>query len=419
MNNGNRSGRGSGRRFGGVRSSSGSRSFGRPKSRFGSRGGGFRGGRGGFKRSNDIDISKFVKKASFTEKKEIEISHLFSDFPFSEKIQENLKRRNFEKPTPIQDQAIPHILKGKDVIGLANTGTGKTGAFLLPLINKVSNDRSQKVLIMAPTRELCSQIEEEFRLFAFAMGVFSATCIGGMPIYKQIGALKRNPNFIIGTPGRLKDLEKRGVLNLASFNNVVVDEIDRMLDMGFIDIIKEIIGRTQKERQSLFFSATMPDPIKRLTSQFLKEPVTVSVQVGQTADNVDQDIVRFNRSSKVDTLKELLSKEELKKVLIFIETKRDVEALATDLRKDGFRVDSIHGDKVQRQRQRSLANFRNNNINILIATDVAARGLDIKEVTHVINYTIPQTYDDYVHRIGRTGRGNNKGNALTFVARSH
>ena len=413
MNNGNSSRRGSGKRFGGSRPSRARRSFGKFGQRSGSRSGGYRGKSYGKKQG--IDVSRFVKKASFSEKKEIKTTHLFVDFNFSEKIQENIKRRGFVKPTPIQDQSILHIMEGKDVIGLANTGTGKTGAFLLPLINKALNDKTERILIIAPTRELCSQIENEFRSFAFGMGIFSTSCIGGMPIYKQIGGLKRNPNFVIGTPGRLKDLEKRGNLNLKSFKNVVVDEIDRMLDMGFIDIVKELVNKTDPKRQSLFFSATMPDAIKRLTSQFLNEPVTISVQVGQTADNVDQDIVRVNKASKMDMLKKILSNPEFKKVLVFSETKKDVEALAVGLKGHGFKVDSIHGDKRQHQRQRSLMQFREARINILIATDVAARGLDIKDITHVINYTIPQSYDDYVHRIGRTGRGDNKGKALTFV----
>ncbi len=417
MNNNNKSRQRSGNRFGGNknRSSTNSKSYGSfSKHRSGKRSGGYK-GRGFKRRSNNIDISKFVKKASGVKSEKIKVNNLFADFNFSEKIQENIKRRKFVKPTPIQDQSIPYILEGKDVVGLANTGTGKTGAFLLPQINKVAGSRTEKVLIIAPTRELCSQIETEFKLFAYGMNLYSTTCIGGMPIHKQLRDLKRNPNFIIGTPGRLKDLEKRGALNLRSFNNVVVDEIDRMLDMGFIDDIREILSKTDSKRQTLFFSATMPDQIKRITDQFLRNPVTVSVQVGKTADNVDQDIVRVKNASKIDTLKGILSDPEFKKVLVFSETKKDVEELTVNLRGNGFKVDSIHGDKRQHQRQRSLTHFRQSRINILVATDVAARGLDIKDITHVINYTIPQSYNDYVHRIGRTGRGDSKGNALTFV----
>ncbi len=366
--------------------------------------------------TKQIDISLFVKKAS--EKKQnnsFDVLNMFSDFDFSEKIQANLKKRKFEKPTPIQDQSIPHILEGKDVVGLANTGTGKTGAFLLPLINKAAGDRSQKVLMIAPTRELCSQIESEFRLFAWGMNLYSAVCIGGMPIFRQIRDLKRNPNFVIGTPGRLKDLQKRGELNLSNFDNIVVDEIDRMLDMGFIDDIREILNKTNPKRQTLFFSATMPNTIKKITEEFLNNPVTISVQVGKTADNVKQDIVKVEKSSKMEKLKSILSDPEFKKVLVFSETKKGVEELALSLKRSGFKVDSIHGDKRQHQRQKSLTHFKQNRINILIATDVAARGLDIEGVTHVINYTTPQTYDDYIHRIGRTGRGGKKGSALTFV----
>lgn len=309
-----------------------------------------------------------------------------------------------------------HIVDGKDIIGLANTGTGKTGAFLLPLINKVFKDKSQKVLILAPTRELALQIDDEFRQFSWSMKIFSTVCVGGSPIFKQINNLKRNPNFVIGTPGRLKDLSERNLVKFESFNNIVIDEIDRMLDMGFVDEIKAILAKLPKERQSLFFSATMPAKIKDLIHQFLIDPITVEIESGQTADNVEQDVVRVRSSEmKFNQLQEILKQSEFKKVLIFSETKREVEKLTSNLVGEGFKADSIHGDKKQHQRQKALSLFKNDTVNILVATDVAARGLDIDDVSHVINYTVPQTYNDYIHRIGRTGRGNKKGMALTFV----
>jgi len=365
-----------------------------------------------------IDIARFVQKASGrVEEKAVEITNSFSDFAICDTLKANLKNRNYATPTPIQDQAINHIIEGRDLIGLANTGTGKTAAFLLPMINKVYNDPSQKVLIIAPTRELALQIETEFRLFSWGMKVFSANCVGGMPIFKQIGNLKRKPSFVIGTPGRLKDLNERGILKFGEFQNIIIDEIDRMMDMGFINDIKEILSQLPKERQSLVFSATMPPKIKELLYKFLIDPITVEVsKVGETAKNVDQDIVRFrNKEHKIEQLQDLLREEEVKKVLIFIETKIEVERITDGLIDEGFKAESIHGDKKQRERQRALAKFKDNAINILVATDVAARGLDIKDISHVINYTIPQTYDDYVHRIGRTGRGMSKGKALTFV----
>jgi len=239
--------------------------------------------------------------------------------------------------------------------------------------------------------------------------------VGGSPIFRQITDIRRNPNFIIGTPGRLKDLKDRKVIDFSIFQNIILDEIDRMLDMGFAPEIKKILADMPKQRQSLFFSATLPPKIRELSQQFLTDPLTVRVYSGETAENIEQDIVRFSRNTKFDKLKDLLITRDLKKVLIFSETKRDVEKLTENLTRDGFKVDSIHGDKRQSQRQKALLKFKENHVQILVATDVAARGLDIKNVTHVINYTVPQTFNDYIHRIGRTGRGNEKGFALTCI----
>lgn len=372
----------------------------------------------GKKRRGDfIDVSRFVKKSSDAIKiNPIVITHSFADFNFCQKINDNLKRLKFITPTPIQDRAISHILDNQDLIGLANTGTGKTGAFLLPLINKVFNDRSQKVLIIAPTRELAMQIDNDFRQFALGTGIFSTVVIGGAPINRQLNGLSRHPNFVIGTPGRLKDVLDRRALNLQFFNNIVLDEVDRMLDMGFIKPITEILSKVNVNRQVLFFSATLPESIKRLVNQFLRQPITIDIQSGQTADNVDQDIIQYGKDSfKFEILKGVLAKPEMKKVLIFSETKREVERLTTELNKNRFWATSIHGNKRQNQREKALTLFKENKVTILVATDVAARGLDIKDITHVINYTIPQTYNDYIHRIGRTGRGDKKGQSLTFV----
>lgn len=369
------------------------------------------------KMGENIDISRFIQKSSeMKEVNEVFIKHTFSDFSFSESLKDNLKKKNYIVPTPIQDQAIKPILEGRDVVGLANTGTGKTAAFLLPLIDKVHRNRSEKVLIITPTRELAVQIENELRQFSYGMKIFFASCVGGMSIYNQITNLKRKPNFVIGTPGRLKDLNQRRILDISSFNNIVLDEVDRMLDMGFINEIKQFLSMLPKNRQSLFFSATMPVKIRDLVHGFLNNPVTVEVKSGETTANVDQDIVRVpERHLKFNKLEEVLAKPEVSKVLIFSETKRDVEKLTVDLQKRGYKAESIHGDKRQGQRQRALRLFQENSVGILVATDVAARGLDIKNVSHVINYTVPQTYDDYVHRIGRTGRAGKKGKALTFV----
>jgi len=374
--------------------------------------------RGGFKRrtGESIDISKFIKKAVETpENKVVKPTNTFSDFGFVSELEKNLGYKKFLEPTPIQDQSISHVMKGKDLIGLASTGTGKTGVFLWPMINKTFKDKNQKVLIIAPTRELALQIASEFHVFSYGMRIFSALCVGGMPIYKQITNLRRRPQFVIGTPGRLKDMHKRNLINYSQFQNIVLDEVDRMLDMGFVDEIRDILNELPKEKQALFFSATMPPKIRSLSEEFLKNPIVVSINAGETTQNVEQDIIRANDYEKFSKLQEILVKDESKKVLIFSETKKDVEKLTNDLINAGHKATSIHGDKRQGQRQRALTQFKNNEMTILVATDVAARGLDIKNISHVINYTIPQTYDDYIHRIGRTGRGDKKGTALTFV----
>lgn len=370
----------------------------------------------GHRRGEHIDISKFICKAKpIANGSQVEIKHAFLDYGFSEKINQNLVNLGYSTPTAIQDQSIAEIIAGRDLLGLANTGTGKTAAFLLPLINKCQKDDRQNVLIIAPTRELAQQIDQEFKKFAKNIRLYSVVCVGGIPISKQIIELRRCPHFVIGTPGRLKDLRDRNKINFGVFQNIVLDEIDRMLDMGFVDEIKRIMVELPTKRQSLFFSATMPTKIEILVKQFLTNPITIKTTTGETAANVDQDIIRCRKDDKFEHLRDILTKTELKKVLIFSETKRDVEKLTKNLETSGFRADSIHGDKRQSQRQKALSRFKQDEIQILVATDVAARGLDINNVSHVINYTIPQTYTDYIHRIGRTGRGTKSGQALTFV----
>jgi len=365
-----------------------------------------------------INESKYVKKAEKVEEVVYTPKHMFKDFDLDAKIKKNIEYKGYKAPTPIQDQTIPTILQGKDVLGIANTGTGKTAAFLLPLIDKVIKNPNQKALIIVPTRELALQIEDEFRDFSKFMNMYSVLCIGGANIRAQMYGLKRRYNFVIGTPGRLKDLVNRRMIDLSQFNNIVLDEVDRMLDMGFVDDVRYLVEKFPKERQSLFFSATLERQMEAIINSFLKDPVKVSVKTGDTAKNVDQDIVRIEPGqNKIDVLKEMLHKPEFYKVLIFTRTKIGADKLSKELYQDGFAVDAIHGDKSQYKRQQALYRFKNEKISILIATDVAARGLDIPNVSHVINYDEPATYEDYVHRIGRTGRANNKGFALTFVGR--
>ncbi len=363
-----------------------------------------------------IDISKFVNKGEVKEEVEVYVpTHTFLDFEVSEGLKTNIVAKGYKNPSPIQDKSIPVVLSGRDVVGIANTGTGKTAAFLIPLIDKVLKNPQEQVLIMAPTRELAIQIDEEFRSFSRGMKLFSVCCVGGEYIGKQLRELKYFNNFIIGTPGRLKDLIDRGRINLKAFNSVVLDEADRMLDMGFINDMRAIMSLMPKPRHTLFFSATLSPEIERLIHEFLNDPVRISVKTRDTSKAVDQDIVRTEGRNKVDVLIDLLSDPDFKKVLIFGRTKHGVEKLGLMLQKLGVQAVSIHGDKNHVQRQRALKQFKDNVVQALIATDVAARGLDIPDVSHVINFDIPQSYEDYVHRIGRTGRGGKTGKALTFI----
>ncbi|KKR62461.1 MAG: DNA/RNA helicase, superfamily II [Parcubacteria group bacterium GW2011_GWF2_42_7] len=371
-------------------------------------------------RGERIDFSRFIKRGTHVEEAPYVSKHTFADFPFNPQLHKNIKGAGFVSPRPIQDQAIPTVLAGKDVFGMANTGTGKTAAFLLPLIEKIAKTKGlakrETVLIMAPTRELALQIESDFKTLAFGFGMFSVACVGGLPIMKQIREIKLGVSFVIGTPGRLRDLIEKKVLDLSTCHSVVLDEADRMLDMGFRDDMVYIIGKTNKERQTLFFSATLSPDIKKLTEQYLKDPIFISVITGETLKNINQNVIRArSKEEKLSKLHEILKKDGSDKVLIFREMKHSVDSLAKELHAFGFKVGGIHGDKRSRERIRILDSFKKDHINILIATDVAARGLDIPDVTHVINYDVPQTYDTYVHRIGRTGRSGKKGTALTFV----
>jgi len=367
------------------------------------------------------DESRFIKKASPAKPSEVaEVKHLFADFEVCSHLRENIAAKGYTTPTPIQDKAIPELLEGRDLIGIANTGTGKTAAFLIPFIEKAVKNHKEKTLILAPTRELAEQINIEFRDFAKGFPLYSTLAVGGMNIRPQINSLRRGSSFVICTPGRLTDLAKRKHLNMHEFTNVVLDEADRMLDMGFIADIRRILSELPKERQTVLFSATFSKEVESLISAFLVNPVTIKTKTGDTAANIDQDVVRFNyREEKMDILHDLLIKEEFKKVLIFGETKRGVQDIHKSLSSRGFKTASIHGDKTQSERRTALRLFKEEKINILVATDVAARGIDVPDVSHVINYDLPHTYEDYVHRIGRTGRAERKGTALTFVKTRH
>lgn len=339
----------------------------------------------------------------------------FADFLIDNQIKENIATRGYKNPTPIQDEAIPLILQGKDVIATANTGTGKTAAFLIPLVHNVLTKKTDKVLIITPTRELADQILSELHVFKNKTGITSTLCIGGLSLHLQIQHLKRNPHFVIGTPGRLIDLENNRCIDFNDYSTIVLDEVDTMLDMGFINDIKYIVNKLPQKRHSLFFSATISDAIKGIMNKFLHNPVSISVKTRQSAENVNQDIIRVEQQNKLELLHDLLIKPECKRVIIFSRTKRATDKLSKSLKERGFEATAIHGDKTQAQRKKALVLFKNSNVKILLATDVVARGIDIDDVSHVINYDLPQTYEDYIHRIGRTGRANKIGQAITFI----
>lgn len=382
-------------------------------------GSGNRGGNRARFQGQYIDPAKFVHRASAEQvtADTIAPTHTFADFGLLPALQRTLAERGFTVPTTIQDQALPHVLAGKDLIGLANTGTGKTAAFLLPLIQRLKTTHTaQTALILAPTRELAQQINEDLRTFSKGLGIFSALCVGGMSIGRQISELKRRPQIVIGTPGRLKDLLERRVLQLGRVGYLVLDEADRMLDMGFIKDIRHILSFVPRERQSLCLSATITPAITELLKDVLRNPVTVSVRTGDTSAQVDQDVIEASTPAhKLELLQGLLRQPHFERVLVFGATKHGVQKLADTLTRSGHPAEAIHGNKSQPKRARALDAFKAGRVGVLVATDVAARGLDIPNVSHVINFDQPMTYSDYVHRIGRTGRAGKRGQALTFI----
>lgn len=344
-------------------------------------------------------------------------THRFADFALAPKIQKNLEYLKYMTPTAIQDQTIPLALQGRDVIGLANTGTGKTAAFLLPIINALSKKSvPESVLILAPTRELATQIDEEFRKFAAGMKLYSVLLVGGVNITPQLRNLARGPHVVIGTPGRVKDHIERRSLRLGVVNTFVLDEADRMLDMGFVKDIRQIASLLPVQRQTLCFSATFSDGVRAIAQDFMDQPEYVSVKVTETNDHIYQDVVRYSSGDhKKELLMDMLHAGEFEKMIIFGDTKYGVQRLSDTIEKAGITSRAIHGNKSQSQRDRALRDFKTAKARVLVATDVAARGLDIPNVSHVVNFDTPTTYDDYVHRIGRTGRGGQNGMALTFV----
>jgi len=388
------------------------RSHGGQSNSYGNKNGG---GRGAQKTFNP---SQFINKnvEAPVEHELYKSMRTFADFQLNDKLTEAILQAGLVSPTEIQDQIIPHILANQDVVGLANTGTGKTAAFLIPLIDKAIRFPDRQVLVLAPTRELAIQIEQELKKLTINSRIYSVICVGGTSIIPQLRILKSKNQFIIGTPGRVLDLMKRRAMQASNIQAIVLDEADRMLDMGFIHDIRSILKDMPAQRETLFFSATMSSEITKLVDDFLRDPIKISVRKKDVTTNIEQDVVHFlDEKVKLNVLVDLLKKDEFSRVLIFGRTKHGVERLSKDLTKAGLRAESIHGNKSHPQRQRALKSFKGGEVSILVATDVAARGIHVDDISHVINYDLPPTYEDYVHRIGRTGRAEKRGKALTFI----
>ena len=379
----------------------------------------------GFKQRNNRkkvssikDPNLLVKKAILKEESIYAATRSFDEMPINEKIKINLTRKGFSEPTQIQDETLEYLISGRNLMGIANTGTGKTAAFLIPIIERLlRNTESFTSLVVVPTRELALQIKEEFISISKGMGLYAACFIGGTNLDRDIDQLKRKNHIVIGTPGRLIDLTQRKALKLQGISVLVLDEFDRMLDMGFIDDIRKMVQLMHNRKQTMLFSASVDKMQGSIINQMVQNPVEVRVSSGtSTSDQVEQDIIKVPvGEDKFKMLRDLMDDKKFQKVLIFAETKRLVDRVNRKLNQSGIRSDRIHGDKTQSYRNKALDKFKRGNVQVLVATDVAARGIDVSNVTHVINYQLPMSFNSYLHRIGRTGRANNIGKALTFV----
>jgi len=349
----------------------------------------------------------------------------FNDLKLYNNIQQALEEEGYTNPTPIQEQAIPEILLGQDLVACAQTGTGKTGAFAIPILNLIhrivgsaKKAKHIRTLVVTPTRELAIQIDESFKTYGKYTNVKSLVIFGGVNQMSQVNELKNGIDVLIATPGRLLDLHKQGFIDLDHMHHLVLDEADQMLDMGFINDVKKIIKLTPSNRQTLLFSATMPIAIRELADTFLTRPKYISVTpISSTAENVSQKVYFVNKDDKRLLLKQLIIQESLSNALVFTRTKHGADNIVKVLKKASIKAEAIHGDKSQNARQRVLEQFKNKEIDILVATDIAARGIDIEQLPFVINFDIPNISETYVHRIGRTGRAGNSGLAISFCGK--
>ncbi len=360
----------------------------------------------------------FIRKADPAEATAYMADRLIQELPVHDSIISNLRKKGYEKPTEIQDKTLEAILEGRNLIGLAQTGTGKTGAFLIPLVhNLLRKDSSGHVLVISPTRELALQTDSEFRSIAHGLKLFSTCLIGGTSVRRDIENLRKPGHIIIGTPGRLTDMVRQGALDLRRFTVLVLDEFDRLLDMGFAPDVNRLAGGMNRRSQTVLFSATEDRSQKKIIDELVENPYIVRVRTGNiSADNIEQEIVTVkDGETKMEILLEMVRNDSFEKVLVFADTKRGVSRICRDLKRGGVTADEIHGDKSQNYRVKALESFRNRKIKVLVATDVAARGLDISHVSHVINFQQPRDMESYIHRIGRTGRAGAAGRAITFV----
>lgn len=341
----------------------------------------------------------------------------FIDFGLSKEVLQAVAGMGFEEPTPIQEKTIPVIMQGKDIIGQAQTGTGKTAAFGIPIVEKIDSRKfSVQTIILTPTRELAIQVAEEMNKIGKFSRVFAVPIYGGSSIERQNKILRKGVHIVVGTPGRVIDHIERGTLNLKEVKLVVLDEADEMLDMGFVDDITTILNHTPKQRQTLLFSATMPDEILKISKRYMLAPERIGISTNiLTAPKIDQIFYEVRQSEKVDALSRLIDAEDSDLFLVFCHTKKEVDDVAADLKNRGYEAEAIHGDFSQSQRESVMRRFKSGMIDVLVATDVAARGLDISNISHVVNYSIPQNPEAYIHRIGRTGRAGRSGIAITFV----
>ena len=372
----------------------------------------------GKKRVSSLNPNLLIKKSVATKEVEAAKTRNFDALPLDSRLLQNLRKKGFSQLTEIQDQSIEASISGRNILGIANTGTGKTGAFLIPIIQRLLTAGVPfQTLILVPTRELALQVQEECNSMTKGLGIYCISLIGGTSLNKDMHRLRRMNQIVVGTPGRVTDLMNRGALRLKPFKTLVLDEFDRMLEMGFVNEVMRVTKEMKNRKQTILFSATENKKQRPLIEELLFSPLEVRISSGKTStETVDQDIVKINDGEdKFDVLLNMVQQDSYEKVLVFAETKRSVSRIALKLKKSGVNADEIHGNKSQAYRKKALDKFRIGNARVLVATDVAARGIDVDDVTHVINYQLPLDMESYIHRIGRTGRAGKTGKAITLV----